>query len=112
MPSSYGFEVAMRRGLQKLQRAFRRMPEAAQAAIELGDKGWRQHRPVQQYEAEFRNQHWQADHQDLEIWVKPPGKHTKPVRPWLTIFVDCYSLFPSRPPARSGRPRGAPDRLR
>jgi len=78
-------------GLRKLQRAFRRMPEAAQAAIELGEKGWRQHRPVQQYEAEFRNQHWQADHQDLEIWVKPPGKHTKPVRPWLTIFVDCYS---------------------
>jgi len=77
--------------LRTLQRAFRRMPEAAQAAIEYGDDGWRQHRPVQQYEADFRNQHWQADHQDLEIWVKPPGKHVKAVRPWLTIFVDCYS---------------------
>jgi len=77
--------------LRTLQRAFRRMPEAAQAAIEYGDDGWRQHRPVQQYEADFRNQHWQADHQDLEIWVKPPGKHVKEARPWLTIFVDCYS---------------------
>ena len=77
--------------LRTFQRAFRRMPEAVQAAIEYGDDGWRQHRPVQQYEAEFRNQHWQADHQDLEIWVKPPGKHVNEVRPWLTIFVDCYS---------------------
>jgi putative transposase len=77
--------------LRTLQRAFRRMPEGAQAAIEKGDDGWRRHRPAERYEAEFRNQHWQADHQDMEIFVKPPERHEKPVRPWLTIFVDCYS---------------------
>ena len=27
----------------------------------------------------------------MEIWVKPPSKRARPVRPWLTIFVDCYS---------------------
>ena len=77
--------------LRTLQRAFRRMPSGAQAALEQGDDGWRSHQPAERYEAAFRNAHWQADHQDMEIFVKPPGKHEKPVRPWLTVFVDCYS---------------------
>ena len=77
-------------GLRQLQRAFRRLPAAMQAAIESGDPAWRQHRPAERYEAEYRNQHHQADHQQCEYWVQPPRKHTKPVRPWLTIFVDCY----------------------
>jgi len=74
-----------------LQRAYRRLPRGVQAAIEDGDAGWRQHQPARRYEAGFRNEHWQADHQAMEIWVKPPSKRARPVRPWLTIFVDCYS---------------------
>ena len=77
--------------LRTLQRAFRRLPRGVQAAVEDGDAGWRQHQPAQRYEAGFRNEHWQADHQAMEIWVKPPSRRARPVRPWLTIFVDCYS---------------------
>ncbi|MBV8997586.1 MAG: hypothetical protein JO304_00905 [Solirubrobacterales bacterium] len=62
--------------LRTLQRAYRRLPRGAQAAIEDGDAGWRQHQPAQRYEAGFRNDHWQADHQAMEIWVKPPSKRT------------------------------------
>lgn len=77
--------------LRTLQRAFRRLPASERDAIRAGEVGWRQHRPVQRYEAEFRNQHWQGDHQQLDIWVRPPGKRRAPLRPWLTVFIDAYS---------------------
>jgi putative transposase len=73
-----------------IQRAFRALTIGQQHGVERGDPGWRSHRPVQRYEPEYRNQHWQADHTCLEIYVQP-GKGRKPVRPWLTTFIDCYS---------------------
>lgn len=77
--------------LRTLQRAFRGLPAGVQAAITDGEQGWRAHRPAQRYEPEFRNQHWQGDHQELDIWVRPAGRGRKALRPWLTVFEDCFS---------------------
>jgi transposase InsO family protein len=75
-----------------LQRSFRRdLGRGHQHAVERGDAGWRSHVPVERYEPEFRNQHWQADHTCLEVLVQPPGKNRRAARPWLTTFIDCYS---------------------
>jgi putative transposase len=40
-------------------------------------------------EAERPNAIWQADHTQLDCWVR--DEHDRPVKPWLTVILDDYS---------------------
>lgn len=72
-------------------RAYERLPHQIRAAIQRGEVGWREHRPTDRYEPEHRNDHWQVDHQQLDVWLKPAHHGHKSYRPWLTVFEDAYS---------------------
>jgi hypothetical protein len=37
-----------------------------------------------------RNARWEADHKELPVLVTPP-RGRRPVKPWVTAFLDCYS---------------------
>jgi putative transposase len=60
------------------------------AAAAEGLEGQRRHAVYLRWEAGHRNQRWEADHFQLDVLVLPP-RATRPVRPWLTVFVDAYS---------------------
>ena len=64
---------------------------------------------VHRHEATAPNAVWQADHTELDIWLKDGRRH-RPTSPWLTIILDDYSravagyACRSRPRRRSRRP--------
>jgi putative transposase len=80
MPSLRTFQRAVVRDLTPMERA----------AAALGRDGQRRHQVYLRWEAEHRNQRWEADHFQLDVLVLPP-RARRPVRPWLTVFVDAYS---------------------
>lgn len=73
-----------------LQRAFGQLSPAERKYAMDGEDGWRAHQVHLRWEAEARNQIWQADHKEIPVWVIPPHG-TKPVKAWITVFLDCYS---------------------
>jgi putative transposase len=76
--------------LRTLQLAFSRETSRAQRAYwKHGEKALRDHRTYGERAITHRNQIWQVDHTQLDIVVLPP--RGKPLRPWLTTFVDLTS---------------------
>ncbi|WP_340681984.1 DDE-type integrase/transposase/recombinase [Amycolatopsis coloradensis] len=67
----------------------RQWDPAERAYWHRGDEARRARRVWPQRSSPHRNAIWQADHTQLEI-VVVPGRG-RPLRPWLTTFVDTYS---------------------
>jgi putative transposase len=44
---------------------------------------------IHRREALAPNELWQADHTQLDLWVR--DEHDRPARPWLTVILDDYS---------------------
>ena len=77
--------------LRTLQRAFaRQLSPAERAAAVDGVEGRRRHEVYLRWEPVARNARWEADHKELPVLVTPP-RGTRPCKPWVTLFVDCYS---------------------
>jgi putative transposase len=77
--------------LRRLQVAFARdlTPGERAAAVE-GSEGRRRHEVYLRWEPVCRNARWEADHKELPVLVTPP-RGRRPVKPWVTAFLDCYS---------------------
>lgn len=77
--------------LRTLQRAFaRELTASERAAVVDGVEGRRRHEVYLRWEPVARNMRWEADHKELPVQVTPP-RGTRPVKPWVTLFIDCYS---------------------
>ena len=77
--------------LRTLQRAFaRELTPGERAAVADGVAGRRRHEVYLRWEPVARNVRWEADHKELPVLVTPP-RGSRPVRPWVTLFVECYS---------------------
>lgn len=68
-------------------RAFQRTPHRYQEFLKRGTNGSRSRMVCLRWQAEARNEIWQADCCKLDIWVVP-RRGSKPVRPWLIVFID------------------------
>lgn len=68
-------------------RAFDRLPARLKAFPKSGSNGVRGRLVSLRWQAEVRNEIWQADTCKLDIWVMPTNAR-KPVRPWLITFID------------------------
>jgi putative transposase len=71
-------------------RAFDRLPERYKVFPGKGANGVRSRLVSLRWEAERRNEIWQADCCLLDIWVRPT-RARKAVRPWLIVFLDDHS---------------------
>lgn len=80
VPSRRTFQRAVRRDLTAVERARAR----------TGEEGERRMGIYVARGEPARNRTWEADHKQLDILVRPTGGH-RPVKPWLTSFVDTYS---------------------
>lgn len=80
VPSRRTFERAVRRDLTAAERARAR----------LGEEGERRMGIYVARDEPARNRTWEADHKQLDILVRPTRGH-RPVKPWLTSFLDTYS---------------------
>ena len=77
--------------LRTLQRAFAgQLTAAERAAAVEGAEGRRRHEVYLRWEPVCRNARWEADHKELPVLVPPP-RGRRPVKPWVTAFLDCYS---------------------
>lgn len=77
--------------LRTLQRAFaRELTASERAAVVDGVEGRRRHEVYLRWEPVARNMRWEADHKELPVQVTPP-RGTRPVKPWVTLFIDCFS---------------------
>lgn len=77
--------------LRTLQRAFRRdLRPGDRAAIIEGAEGRRRHQVYLRWEAQHRNEVWEADHKELEVLVVAP-RCQRPQKPWVTLFLDAFS---------------------
>ena len=77
--------------LATLQRAFaEQLTPAERAAAAEGSEGRRRHEVYLRWEPACRNARWEADHKELPVLVTPP-RGRRPVKPWVTAFLDCYS---------------------
>src|SRR6266542_3654674 len=77
--------------LRTFQQAVRRqLSPAERAALADGVEGRRRHAVYLRWEADYRNQIWEADHKQLPVLVLAP-KAKRPHTPWVTWFVDAYS---------------------
>ncbi|MEU4377115.1 Mu transposase C-terminal domain-containing protein [Pseudonocardia alni] len=77
--------------LRTLQRAFaRELTAGERAAVVEGVTGRRRHEVYLRWEPVCRNARWEADHKELPVLVTPP-RGARPVKPWVTMFLDCYS---------------------
>ncbi len=77
--------------LRTLQRAFsRELSPGERAAVVDGVEGRRRHEVYLRWEPVARNARWEADHKELPVLVTPP-RGTRPRKPWVTLFLDCYS---------------------
>jgi len=68
-------------------RAFDRLPARFKEFPKRGANGVRSRLVSLRWQAEERNEIWQADCCKLDIWVMP-ARARKPVRPWLIAFID------------------------
>jgi putative transposase len=63
------------------------------ALLTLANEGAKRYREqfdlVYRREADGPNAIWQADHTQLDIWIR--GERCHPVKPWLTVILDDYS---------------------
>jgi len=60
------------------------------AGLRAGERERREYDAYLRWEPEARNDLWEADHKQLDIDVRAKG-FERPVRPWLTLFVEAYS---------------------
>jgi putative transposase len=60
------------------------------AGLRAGEKARREFDAYLRWEPEGRNDLWEADHKQLDIDVRASG-FDRPVRPWLTLFVEAFS---------------------
>ena len=60
------------------------------AGLRAGERERREYDAYLRWEPEARNDLWEADHKQLDIDVRAQG-FERPVRPWLTLFVEAYS---------------------
>lgn len=60
------------------------------AGLRAGERERREYDAYLRWEPEARNDLWEADHKQLDIEVRAQG-FERPVRPWLTLFVEAYS---------------------
>ena len=60
------------------------------AGLRAGERARREFDAYLRWEPEGRNDVWEADHKQLDIDVVVRGVD-RPVRPWLTLFVDGFS---------------------
>nr|WP_205717626.1 Mu transposase C-terminal domain-containing protein [Actinomadura soli] len=79
-PSLATLHRAIRRDVSQGIRAGIRDGEQARRAFDI-----RLRRPDKS--EGHRNQVWEADHVQAPVWVEVDGR---PVRPWITWFIDCY----------------------
>jgi putative transposase len=85
------WKAALKEGLEvdytTFWRAWRRLPPSVRKGLPKGIKAMRVEQVYGKYPARKRNGVWQADHTLLPIWIRPKrGK--KPVKVWLTAFID------------------------
>ena len=71
-------------------RAWQRLPLRVREFGQTGAKSFRRRVVYLRWEATERNETWQADATQLDIWVLPKGRKV-PVRPWLVVIIDDYS---------------------
>jgi putative transposase len=77
--------------LRTFQQAVRgQLSPAERAALADGVEGRRRHAVYLRWEADYRNQIWEADHKRLSLLVLAPGGQ-RPQTPWVTWFMDAYS---------------------
>ncbi len=68
----------------------RRLEPALVALAHGGPKAYRERFDlIHRREAEGPNHIWQADHTQLDVWVR--DEHDRPGRPWLTVILDDHS---------------------
>lgn len=60
------------------------------AGLRAGERARREFDAYLRWEPEGRNDLWEADHKQLDIEVRAQG-FERPVRPWLTLFVEAFS---------------------
>ena len=60
------------------------------AGLRAGELARREYDAYLRWEPEARNDLWEADHKQLDVDVRAQG-FERPVRPWLTLFVEAYS---------------------
>jgi putative transposase len=80
VPSLRAFQAAIARQLRPIERA----------AAADGIQGQRRHSVYLRWEAEQRNQRWEADHVELPVLVLAP-RARRAHAPWVTLFVDAFS---------------------
>lgn len=80
VPTLRTFQEGMARALTPGQRA----------GLRAGERARRELDAYLRWEPEARNDLWEADHKQLDIDVLAGG-FERPVRPWLTLFVEAYS---------------------
>ena len=78
--------------LREVQRRFAELLTVGDRAAARGggEQGRRAHSLHLRWEAEHRNEVWQADHKQLDVLVIAPG-HTRPRAPWVTWCLDDHS---------------------
>src|SRR5262245_42317545 len=87
--------VARRNGwpVPNYQRVYRIVKQLDPALVMLAHQGSKAYRTtydlLYRHEAEKPNELWQADHTQLDIWVREPNGAL--VRPWLTVVMYDYS---------------------
>ncbi len=76
---------------REIQRRFAELLTAAERAAALGGEQARRSYSLHlRWEAEHRNEVWQADHKQLDVLVIAPG-HSRPRAPWVTWCLDDHS---------------------
>lgn len=76
---------------EHLARKFRReVGNDMRALIRKGIKGFKSASLYVRWSAKERNEVWQIDATELDIWIKPQGSEER-VRPWLLLIIDDYS---------------------
>lgn len=68
-----------------LRRALSALPTPVQLGLKRGIKAVAQGQLYLEMPAGRRNDRWQLDHTQLQIWVLDAGRMTQP---WLTLFID------------------------
>ncbi len=77
--------------LSTLQRAFRRELSSTEKTDAKGGPKGRKTGQLYLHRATLhRNERWEGDHWQCKLPVLPP-RHTKPVYPWVTWWIDDYS---------------------